>query len=217
MQSDRVCEAAFSLNRGKPIGEYARESHVSNIKAFYMTNNINTNSNISNISRALMSPSEFVKFLLSDGGSDAPFDFDFKQRLEELLKQIQMRSGVANFQGDAERVNYQFVVQQASERYFALLAWTFSRLAFSEAEYAIIRESICGPYWQWHLPETVAQAVANDEGIDLGNLELLPKGSQMRVILEKLVKLDPLENVALIDHCERSWRTPSSEASPKPV
>ena len=54
---------------------------------------------------------------------------------------------------------------------------------------------------------SVAGMVADDNGVD--SLEELTPDSGLRVLIEKLVELTPAENAALVDVCERVWRSQS--------
>jgi hypothetical protein len=136
-------------------------------------------------------------------------DFDHLGRNEFIRKELLMRSGATNIPGAAEPVPLQFTARQAIERYCILCAWALACIGLTAKELTCILNTTCGPYWQWQLHDTVAQMVADDNGIS--SLNEVPEGSLMRNLLEKLMRLDPLQNAALVDFCERFWRTPSRD------
>ncbi|WP_374662843.1 hypothetical protein [Inhella sp.] len=62
----------------------------------------------------------------------------------------------------------------------------------------------CGPIWEWDPTLSVARMVADDQGVR--RLKELQEDDPLRILLEKLVKLSPAEDGALVDICERIWR-----------
>jgi hypothetical protein len=47
---------------------------------------------------------------------------------------------------------------------------------------------------------------AGDDDLGIDDIDEVQEGSPMRVLLEKLVTLTPVENAVLVDVCERVWR-----------
>jgi hypothetical protein len=128
-------------------------------------------------------------------------DFERDQRRGNLLHAIDAR------RGDGERrYSSHLVIEQAAERFFELVAVAEDRLhgRFTDDEFLAIANSTCTPIWNWNRHTSVASMVANDRGID--SIDDLKKGSPLRLLLEKLVELTPVENAALVDVCERVWR-----------
>lgn len=151
----------------------------------------------------------FLELLERDGGSPYQYDLDSAQRIEYIQAQLLLRRGTTNLLGGPATVPLQFAAQQAIERFYLLCAGALSGISLTAHELTCILNTTCGPYWQWYVDDSVAQMVADDNGIS--SLDELPEGSMMRDLLEKLGCLDPLQNAALVDFCERFWRTSSQD------
>lgn len=97
-------------------------------------------------------------------------------------------------------------MEQAGERYFSLVgrAQHSLRGRFTSAEFACILSVDCGSIWEWDAYSTVADMVADANGV--GALDELEPKSVLRQLLYKLIELSPLENAALVDACEQIWR-----------
>lgn len=148
----------------------------------------------------------FVKDFLSGYDSrEYSLDFESHQRGSYLPEQFAARNGSKSAVVAEHLVPNQFVIQQALERYFKLVHDALKDLEFSREDITIILNTTCGPYWQWDLGHNVASMVADDNGID--SLDELPSDSSMRLLLEKLIPLTQVQNAALVDFCEKFWRT----------
>lgn len=187
-----------------PHGESARVKHILNLQVKTMKyENVDINSDqtppLTTLDWNWLESNPFRR------------DFDHFSRNEYIRKELLIRSGATNLLGPEEPVPVpvQFVARQVIERYCLLCAWALSHIELTSQELTYILNTTCGPYWQWCLDDTVAHMVAGDNGIS--SLDELPEGSLMRNLLEKLMKLDRLENAALVDFCERFWRTPSED------
>lgn len=156
----------------------------------------------------------FLELLERDGGGPYQYDLDSTQRFRYIQAQLLLRRGTTNLLEGPAMVPLQFAAQQAIERFYLLCAWALSGISLTAQELAYILNTTRGTYWQWYMHDSVAEMVACDKGI--GSLDELPEGSIMRDLLEKLGSLDPLQNAALVDFCERYWRTsPQDEFSEK--
>ena len=151
--------------------------------------------------------SRFVEMLHSDGAREYMRDFDSDTRLEYLSKEIAKRIGSNAAEIPEHKVPNQFIIQQAAERYFSLVARATSSLHFSSQELTIILNTTCCPVWQWHAYQSVAGMVADDNGVE--SLKELEPDSILRQLIEKLAHFSPTQNAALVDVCERVWRSQS--------
>ena len=135
------------------------------------------------------------------------FDEDMMKpvRRGALIRAVEARRGTDALCGD-ERYSSGFICEQAAHRHFMLLDHVQAELKgkFTPHDFQVILNAECQPTWQWHPMLSVAQMVADDNGIE--GLEDLPESGRMRQLLEKLLSLTPLENAALVDACERVWR-----------
>jgi len=95
---------------------------------------------------------------------------------------------------------------QASARYFMLLETAAEHLKgrFSSADFHFLLNTQCTPIWSWEPSHSLASIVADEYGIE--ELEELDAGNPLRVFLERLLTLSPLENAVLVDACEQVWR-----------
>lgn len=119
------------------------------------------------------------------------------QRLTNSLKA--RKSNVLNIPCDVPMV-------QASARYFMLLETAAEHLKgrFSSADFHFLLNTQCTPIWSWEPSHSLASIVADEYGIE--ELEELDVGNPLRVFLERLLTLSPLENAVLVDACEQVWR-----------
>lgn len=126
-------------------------------------------------------------------------------RRSALIRAVNDRRGTDDLHGP-ERFSSGFIVEQAAHRHFMLLDRAQAALKgkFTQADFQVILNAECQPAWEWDPAMSVAQMVADDNGVR--RLNSLPEGSHMRQLLEKLLTLTPLENAALVDACERVWR-----------
>lgn len=126
-------------------------------------------------------------------------------RRRAILRAVDDRRGTGALRGE-ERYSSGFIAEQAAHRHFMLLdhAQTQLKGRFSEEEFQVILNVECQPIWECDPMMSVAQMVADDNGIC--RLKHLEEGSPMRQLLEKLLALTPLENAAVVDACERVWR-----------
>ena len=120
--------------------------------------------------------------------------------LQRLTNSLNSReSDVLNIPCDVPMV-------QASARYFMLLETAAEHLKgrFSSAEFDLLLNAQCTPVWTWEPSYSLADMVADAYGIE--ELEELDVGNPLRVFLERLLTLSPLENAILVDACEQVWR-----------
>lgn len=151
--------------------------------------------------------SNFVKLLQSDGAREYARDFDWLTRLEYLTQEIGKRINHNADEINGHKIPNNFIIQQAAERYFSLVTRATRSLHFSQPEMTIILNSTCSPFWQWDAYMSVAGMVADDQGVE--SLDELEPDSILRLLILKLAKLSPTENAALVDVCERIWRSQS--------
>lgn len=166
-----------------------------------MTTQINTDSTTDEG----MPLSKFTQMLSQDGGREYARDFDSHRRLEFIQEQIASRNDAKAAVVPEHKIPDQFVIQQAAERYFLLVKGALTDLKFSREEITIVLNTTCGPVWQWDPWGNVAAMVANDNGVE--GLKELPPDSTIRLLIEKLIPLTPLQNAALVDFCEKVWRS----------
>lgn len=151
--------------------------------------------------------SKFVEMLHRDGAREYMGDFDSDTRLEYLSQEIAKRICAKAAEIPEHKVPNHFVIQQAAERYFSLVARATTSLRFSQRELTIILNTTCSPVWQWHAYQSVAGMVADDNGVE--SLEELAPDAILRLLIEKLAQLSPTQNAALVDICEMVWRSRS--------
>ena len=168
---------------------------------------MNTEINIDSTTDEGMPSSEFMEMLNQDGGHEYAHDFESHRRLKFIEEQIASRNGARAAVAPEHKIPDHFVIQQAAERYFLLVNSALTELKLSQEDLTIILNTTCGPVWLWDLWHNVASMVANNNGIE--SLEELAPDSTMRLLIEKLMALTPLQNVALVDFCEKVWRTRS--------
>ena len=132
-------------------------------------------------------------------------DIDASLRRGALLWHIGERRGTT---GDSRRQPFSsgFIAEQAAHRYFMLVETALEGLKgrFTEGDFNTILNAECSPIWNWDTWTSVATMVADTFGVDA--LDDLDEDGHLRVLLEKLLSLTPLENAALVDVCERVWR-----------
>ncbi|SFL95670.1 hypothetical protein [Variovorax sp. OV329] len=134
-------------------------------------------------------------------GAALAVDADQSGRRRRLSDAIALRVGAQE-----RRVAPETVLEQASARYFALIARVQGSLKgrFSEKEWAYILEIDRKPIWNWWAGTKVATLVADNH--DVSSLDDPALEGALRVLLYKLLQLSPLENAALVDACEQVWR-----------
>lgn len=135
------------------------------------------------------------------------YQVDFMQhaRRMDLLDAVKLRRGGEHLPR-VERFSSAFIVEQAAHRHFMLLEATQARLKgyFTLAEFDVILSCECSLVWLWDTYMSVATMVADDQGVD--SIDELAEDDPLRVLLNKLLALTPLENAAVVDACERVWR-----------
>ena len=156
--------------------------------------------------------SEFVSWLSNDGGSEYPFDFDADSRLLYIQSQTALRVGMETVQEEEGKVPHHLVIQHSLERYFNLVGLTLETLYFTEEQIAALLNANPSPNWNLSVHASIATVVADHLGIE--HIDELPENSKYRLLLEKLLRLTPLENVGLLDFCERFWRNPKHGSIP---
>lgn len=128
-------------------------------------------------------------------------DTDQPSRRRRLNHAITARVGT-----QGRRVAPETVLEQASARYFSLIARVQGSLKgrFSEKEWGYILDTESMPIWDWRAGMKVATMVADSHGVE--SLDHPDLDGALRILLYKLLQLSPLENAALVDACEQVWR-----------
>lgn len=153
-----------------------------------------------------MSP--LMKMISKDAvGIEQRYDFDVSNRMNQLEKEIKARDGAEKSIDLDGKFSSEFIIRQALERYFELLNEAIQSLdsIFTTCDMEIIINVNCSPFCQWNANKSVAGMVVDDHGIE--QLSDLADDSDTRLLLEKLMHLSPTQNAALIDVCERFWRS----------
>lgn len=132
-------------------------------------------------------------------------DVDKPLRRDALMSAVEKRQGL-DASVPSERISSGLIIEQAAHRFFEVTATVEQKLKgqFTEAELLTILNVTCARVWYWDRYTTVASMVADDQGVH--SIKDLDKGSPLRVLLEKLLKLSSIENAVLVDVCERVWR-----------
>ena len=167
--------------------------------------------------RKIESQIPFVQMMLTNvEGAELNYDFCPSRRILAIEKAVKARNGSEITLNPKNQFSSQFVVQQAVDRYFRLISSAVESInsIFTESEMKVILKAICRPFCQWCVGETVADMVADDLGIE--QTSDLSDDSDVKTLLNKLMRLSPTQNVALIDLCERFWRS-SKDRSLKDV
>ncbi|WP_431273663.1 hypothetical protein ACQ858_16010 [Variovorax ureilyticus] len=143
----------------------------------------------------------FIDLRTLNGDAPHPVDFDQPVRRHQLSEAISARVGLRE-----SRVAPEVVLELAGARFFSLVAKAQRSLKgrFSEAEWSYILNTECNQIWQWDAELSVATMVADDNGIE--SADDAASDDVLGPLLDKLVKLSPLENAALVDACEQVWR-----------
>jgi len=142
----------------------------------------------------------------SQPGREMDVDVNSDERSDFLVDEVQLRQGDPSI-GSEKHFSIGFVVESACERYFALLRSEESALdgLLSFEDLGVVLNTCCSPVWEWQPGFTIAGALAEDHGV-----EDLSEDNPMTRLIRKLSKLTPLQCAALVDVCERIWRTPAS-------
>lgn len=150
----------------------------------------------------------FMQMMLKDAvEAELNFDLDACFRIPAIEKAVKVRNGSERTLDSKNKFSSQFVVQQAADRYFQLISSAVESMnsTFTESEMEVILNTNCSPFCQWSVDITVAGMVADDLGIE--QLSDLSDDSDVKPLLKKLMQLSPTQNAALIDMCERFWRS----------
>jgi len=149
----------------------------------------------------------FMQKILTDTvGAELYCDFNASSRISAIEEAVKIRIGSQRTLDPNSQFSFQFVVQQALDRYFDLISSAVVSInsTFTENEMIVILNANCSPVYNKSVGGTVACMVAGDLGIE--QLSDLFDGSDLKNLLEKLTYLSPLQEAALIDICERFWR-----------
>ena len=155
-----------------------------------------------------------VEYASSPAHAEHAGDFDVYFRAEQLLSEIRLRQtavdeGAGDVAGQVkQKFGTRFILDVAGHRYFELLKGELQGLQhlFSAAELGIILNTTCSPVWEWRQGMTLAGAVADDQGVEDCDAD-----TPICELIRKLSKLSPAQCLALVDACERFWRTPGSD------
>ena len=141
-------------------------------------------------------------------GAEQFMDLEAPFRTDYIAQQYEKRSRRNRAHGPDDVFSSIFVFQQAAERYYPLIddaVFSMSGI-FSEWEMTRLLNTTCGPIWSHQAGTSLAGHVADDMGVE--EMDDLEDGSDLKVLLIKLIKLTPLQTAALVDLCERFWRGP---------
>jgi len=156
---------------------------------------------------------EFIHSLNTGlNGAEKVEDFEGSYRLSYLAQQYAKRSGRRRAVVPEHVFSAQFVLQQAAQRHFSLLAMAVSSISglFCEREMSVLLNSGCCPVWRYQAGASLAGNVADDLGVE--ELDELKDGTELKILLQKLIDLTSLQTAALVDLCERFWRSPSNSS-----
>ena len=129
------------------------------------------------------------------------FDYLRLARHAQLLAAIEQRTRTNR---SAEQFSSAFILEQAAQRYFAMIEKAQLNLKHRFSAKQIGRIMSAAGTLIWDTQWSVATMVAGDMGIE--SLDEAEEGSFEHTLLEKLAALTELENMALADACERQWR-----------
>ncbi len=149
----------------------------------------------------------FMEMMSKDAvGAEQIYDFYPSGRISAIKKAIKVRNGSERTLDPKNKFSSQFVVEQALERYFDLIRRAVESInsIFTESEVMVILNANCSPVYNNSVGVTVAGMVAADFGIEL--LSDVSEGSNLHILIEKLIRLSPTQEAALVDMCERYWR-----------
>ncbi|TDP84775.1 hypothetical protein EV672_103349 [Aquabacterium commune] len=115
-------------------------------------------------------------------------------------------NALENRMNDHQGIPREVPMAQAGARFFALLdnATADMKGRFSPADFTLLLNSECSPIWNWEPSRSLAGQVADDHGVD--DLNDLDTDCPVRILIERLMTLSPLENAVLVDACEQVWR-----------
>jgi hypothetical protein len=139
-------------------------------------------------------------------GREERFYFEKHSDENYLRVEVQKRNGYLEEFGTDHVYSTQFVIQQAALRHFEMMELVVPTMAtlFSEQEILLLLNVNCGPIWRWRAGCSLVSDVAGEYGVeDLSDVE---EDSDIKLLLIKLLKLDSLQTLALMDLCERYWR-----------
>lgn len=139
-----------------------------------------------------------------DAADECADDVNQAVRHQWLLRESDARRGVG---ADGQScVPQRLALEQGAERYFHLVRLGLASLARRFDEWELTQLLNANPSTVWDTSmclDWMASAVADDQGIEsIGQLREGP----MKKLLSKLAELSAVENVALLDVCERVWR-----------
>lgn len=157
-----------------------------------------------------MSP--FMTTLAFDqNGDETVYDVNSDQLLDRLTKSISIRDGSSS-QSNTRLFSAESIIQKAADNFFQLADDEITSLSgkFTSNNMRTILNTECSANWRFSTQHSVASMVADDYGIE--KLSDIDCCSELKLLLEKLVNLTPLQNATLIDVCERFWRLKSSNS-----
>lgn len=113
---------------------------------------------------------------------------------------------------DTIPISASLIIEQAAYRYFKILELTQPSLdqKFTIGDIGTILNAECTPIWDYCPYSSIACMVADDNGIE--SIDELEDDSSMKILLQKLIELTPIQNVTLADICERIWRSKSEKS-----
>lgn len=149
------------------------------------------------------------KIFENDGSAERRYWRDESDVVRFLEGEVKARDGAEIAFELEQKFSTKYIVQQSLCLHFMLMLSALESLnsMFTDSEMGIILNTNCGPFWQWYVGRTVATMVMEDHGI--AELSDLDDDSELKILVEKLIPLSDLQNAALVDVCERFWRTPN--------
>jgi len=146
-------------------------------------------------------------FEMLQSAGDRPYhstDFNWVLRHKDILSGVSVREGTSS--DVTQKHSGLSIIEHAAERHFNLLKYTCNSMIgmFTEWDFATMQNATCLPIWDWDPYMSLATIVADDLGVE--SLDELSEGSELHTLLKKLSALSAVQNVALVDVCERLWR-----------
>jgi hypothetical protein len=139
------------------------------------------------------------------------FDIDLENEILFVQEQVATRN-LSNL-SESEQENFKKVISyQGQYRYFQLINDAIQTMGsiFTKTEMVTILNANCAAVAQINVYNTVAGMVADD--LEIEDPNALSDDSTAKILLKKLSRLTVIQNVALIDVCERFFRSKGDDS-----